>query len=246
MHMNALPLLAILALTLLPASAAEKADKKSDKKQSEVAAPVKPDAEGFVPLFNGKNLAGFVQVGGHAKYRVEDGQVVGQCVPNTPNSFLCTERHYTNFILEVEFKVSPSLNSGIQIRSHYFDHAQTYEWQGKTIKVAAGRVHGYQVEIDPSSRAWSGGIYDEGRRGWLNDLKDRPEAGKAFKQGDWNKFRVECQGDSIKTWINGVAAADLKDGYTPSGLIALQVHGVGNKTDPLEVRWRNIRIKELP
>jgi len=243
---NLFTLLAVPMLAFMPVSAADKADKKTDKKTAELPAPVKPDAEGFLPLFNGKNLAGFVQIGGHAKYRVEDGQVIGECVPNTPNSFLCTERHYTNFILEVEFQVSPGLNSGIQIRSHYYDHPQTYEWQGKTIKVAAGRVHGYQVEIDPSSRAWSGGIYDEGRRGWLNDLKERPEAGKAFKQSDWNKFRVECRGDSIKTWINSVPAADLKDGYTPSGLIALQVHGVGNKTDPLEVRWRNIRIKELP
>ncbi len=240
-----LPLLAALALNLAPAMAAEKGDKKSGKQPAEPAALPKPDAEGFLPLFNGRSLAGFVQVGGHAKYRVEDGQIVGQCVPNTPNSFLCTERHYTNFILEVEFKVSPTLNSGIQIRSRYYDHPQTYEWQGKTINVAAGRVHGYQVEIDPSPRAWSGGIYDEGRRGWLNDLKARPEAGKAFKQGEWNKFRVECRGDSIKTWINGVAGADLKDGYTPSGLIALQVHGVGNKVELLEVRWRAIRVKEL-
>ena len=229
-------LLAFSLAALLPATAAEKADKK----KAEPAAAAKPDAEGFLPLFNGKNLAGFVQVGGHAKYRVEDGQLVGQCVPNTPNSFLCTERHYTNFILEVEFKVDPNLNSGIQIRSHYYDQLKEYEWQGKTIKVSPGRVHGYQVEIDPAPRAWSG------RRGWLNDLKDRPEAGKAFKQGDWNKFRVECRGDSIKTWVNAVPAADLKDGYTASGFIALQVHGVGAKDNPMEVRWRNIRIKELP
>lgn len=236
--MTKLSLLLLAIALALPVTAAEK------PKAAEPAA--KPDADGFVPLFNGQNLAGFVQVGGKAKYRVEDGQVVGQCVANTPNSFLCTERHYTNFILEVEFKVDPKLNSGIQIRSHSFDQAKEYEWQGKTIKVAAGRVHGYQVEIDPSTRGWSGGIYDEGRRGWLNNLKDRPEAGKAFKQGDWNKFRVECRGDSIKTWINSVPAADLKDGYTPAGFIALQVHSVGAKDNPMEVRWRNIRLKELP
>lgn len=246
MNKLAASLLTLALATLLPATAAEKTEKKTGKKTAEPAAPAKPDADGFLPLFNGKNLAGFVQVGGHAKYRVEDGQIVGQCVPNTPNSFLCTERHYTNFILEVEFKVDPSLNSGIQIRSHYFDQVKEYAWQGKTVKVAPGRVHGYQVEIDPSARAWSGGIYDEGRRGWLNDLKDRPEAGRAFKQGDWNKFRVECRGDSIKTWINGAPAADLKDGYTPAGFIALQVHGVGNKETAMEVRWRNIRLKELP
>lgn len=239
--MHKLLLLALLAAAILPAHAAEKTAKKKA-----APAPAQADADGFLPLFNGKTLAGFVQVGGHAKYRVEDSQVIGQCVPNTGNSFLCTDRHYTNFILEVEFKVDPSLNSGIQIRSHYFDEPRNYDWQGKTIRVPAGRVHGYQVEIDPSSRAWSGGIYDEGRRGWLNDLKNNEAAGKAFKQGDWNKFRVECRGDSIKTWINSVPAADLKDAYTPSGLIALQVHGVGAKETAMEVRWRNIRIKELP
>ena len=111
--------------------------------------------------------------------------------------------------------------------------------------IPAGRVHGYQVEIDPSDRAWTAGIYDEGRRGWLNDLANNEPARKAFKQGDWNKLRVECRGDSIKTWLNGVPAADLHDDMTPKGFIALQVHGVGARTEPLEVRWRNIRIAEV-
>ncbi len=106
-------------------------------------------------------------------------------------------------------------------------------------------MHGYQVEIDPLARAWSGGIYDEGRRGWLNDLKENEPARKVFKPEAWNKFRIECRGDSIKTWLNGVPAADLKDGLTPKGFIALQVHGVGDNADPREVHWRNIRIQEL-
>ncbi len=205
----------------------------------------KPDAEGWVDLCNGKNLDGWVQKGGKADYRVENGEIVGASRPNTQNSFLCTAREYGDFILEIEFMVQPGLNAGVQIRSHCFDEPKEYEWKGKTIKVAAGRVHGYQVEIDASSRAWSAGIYDEGRRGWLYDLKNQPEAGKAFKQKEWNKFRVECRGDSIKTWINGVAAADLKDSMTPKGFIALQVHGVGAKETAMEVRYRNIRLKEL-
>jgi hypothetical protein len=105
-------------------------------------------------------------------------------------------------------------------------------------------VHGYQVEIDPSKRGWTGGIYDESRRGWLYDLKKNEPARKAFKQNDWNKFRIECRGPSIKTWLNGVPAADLKDSLTASGFIALQVHGVGKKAEPMEVRFRNLRIKE--
>ena len=201
--------------------------------------------ENWKPLFDGKSLEGWKQHGGKAKYRVEEEQIIGSSVPNTPNSFLCTEKEYGDFILELEFKVDPKLNSGVQIRSQVFDAPQEAEIGGKKFKFAADRVHGYQVEIDPSDRAYSGGIYDEGRRGWLFDLKNNEAARKAFKQGEWNKFRIECRGDSIKTWINDVPAADLKDDVTPKGLIALQVHGVGKREEPLEVRWRNIRIQEL-
>jgi len=201
--------------------------------------------DGWVSLFNGKDLDGWVQRGGKASYRVEDGQIVGSSVARTSNSFLCTKKDYANFILELEFKVESPLNSGVQIRSQCFDSDKTVELNGKNIKIPAGRVHGYQVEIDPLERAWSGGIYDEGRRGWLQDLKNNEPARKAFKQNEWNKFRIECRGDSIKTWLNGVPAADLKDSVTPSGFIALQVHGVKDRKEPLEVRFRNLRIQEL-
>lgn len=209
------------------------------------AAHVSAQDGDWKPLFDGKTLSGWKQKGGMAKYRVENGDIVGTCVPNTANSFLCTEQDYGDFILEVEFKVHPKLNSGVQIRSQVFDEPKEIKHNDKIIKVPAGRVHGYQVEIDPSDRAWSAGIYDEGRRGWLNDLKDNEPARKAFKQNEWNKFRVECRGDSIKTWLNDVPAADLKDSMTTKGLIALQVHGVGAETEPREVRWRNVRIKTL-
>ncbi|REK17890.1 MAG: DUF1080 domain-containing protein [Planctomycetota bacterium] len=202
-------------------------------------------AEEWTPLFDGKSLEGWEQKGGKAKYRVEDGAIVGTSVPNTSNSFLCTTQDYGDFILELEFKVHPDLNSGVQIRSQCFDEPTVVEWDGQKKTISAGRVHGYQVEIDPKARAWSGGIYDEGRRGWLNDLNGNDSARQAFKQGEWNKFRIECRGDSIKTWINGVPAADLKDDMTPEGFIALQVHGVGPATDPREVSWRDIRIQEL-
>lgn len=203
------------------------------------------DEKGWINLFNGKDLTGWIQKGGMAKYRIENDEIVGSSVPNTANSFLCTTKDYGNFILEVEFKVHPELNSGVQIRSQVFEEAKTAEIKGKTYEFKAGRVHGYQVEIDPSARAYSAGIYDEGRRGWLMDLKDNEAARKAFKANDWNKFRVECKGDSIKTFINGVAAADIKDDVTPKGLIALQVHGVGKKTETMEVRWKNIKLKDL-
>lgn len=208
--------------------------------------------KGFKPLFDGKTLDGWVQKGGTAKYEVVDGTIVGTSVPKTPNSFLCTDRNYGNFELEVDFKVDPLLNSGIQIRSNVHDEDRTIVYNGEDgkelkKKIPAGRVHGYQVEIDPSDRAWSGGIYDEARRGWLNNLADNKAAQKAFKQNEWNHYRIVCKGDSIKTWINGVPAADLKDGLTSEGFIALQVHGVGNHPEKVgkQVSWRNIKIKEL-
>jgi 3-keto-disaccharide hydrolase len=202
---------------------------------------------GFQPLFDGKTLEAFTQKGGKAKYRVENGEIIGTSVPNTENSFLCTNKEYSDFILELEFKVDPQLNSGVQIRSHAYDEAREVETKkGKKRTFPAGRVHGYQVEIDPSPRSYSGAIYDEARRAvFLADLSNNEPARKAFRQGEWNKFRIECRGDSIKTWSNDVPAVDLKDNVTAKGFIALQVHGVGAREEPLEVRWRNLRIKEL-
>ena len=187
-----------------------------------------------IALFSGQDLTGWIQRGGNATYAVEDGCIVGRTAPNQPNSFLCTTGDYTDFVLTLEFKVDDALNSGVQIRSRSTsDHED-------------GRVHGYQVEIDPSDRSWTGGIYDEGRRGWLDDLADNETARAAFRRGEWNSMRVEAVGDRIRTWINGVPCADLRDDMTPSGFIALQVHGVGSRTDPLEVRWRRITLTHLP
>jgi len=207
---------------------------------------VAADQAPAVSLFNGRNLDGWVQRGGKAQYRVENGEIVGETVPKTPNSFLCTTRNYTNFVLELEFKPVTGLNSGVQVRSECFDQEKTVELGGKTYRIPAGRVHGYQVEIDPGERAWTGGVYDEGRRAWLKDLKDNEPARKAFRANAWNTFRIECRGPSIKTWLNGVPAAELSDDVTPAGFVALQVHGVGDKEDKLQVRWRNLRLQELP
>lgn len=204
-------------------------------------------ADEMVPLFDGKTLTGWEQHSGAAEYRVQDGAIIGKTVPNTGNSFLCTAKKYSNFILELEFKVDPSMNSGVQFRSNYYTKETEIEIAGKKKKFPADRVHGYQFEIDPSPRAYTGGIYDEGRRGWLFDLKNNEAARKAFKQGEWNQIRIECRGDSLKTFINGVAAADLKDSVTAEGVIALQVHGIGKNQAAVgkEVMWKNIRLQEL-
>ncbi|WP_037318350.1 DUF1080 domain-containing protein [Salegentibacter sp. Hel_I_6] len=182
-------------------------------------------------LFDEESLDGWSQKGGEAEYRVENSAIIGITVHDTPNSFLTTDKDYEDFILELDFKVHSSMNSGIQIRSNSFDDYMN------------GRVHGYQVEIDPSERAWSGGIYDEARRGWLVDLDENPDAKQAFKKDEWNSFRIEAIGDTIKTWINGVPAAHLIDGKTSKGFIALQVHSIGEDAEEgTEVMWKNIKI----
>jgi hypothetical protein len=187
---------------------------------------------GLAPLFDGKSTAGWIQRGGKAAYTVEDGALVGRTVLGEKNSFLCPPKEYADFVLEFEVWVDPTVNSGVQIRSEskpgYRD----------------GVVHGYQIEIDPSPRAWSGGIYDEQRRGWLQNPKDQPEAQKAFKVGEWNHYKVEANGDRLRTWINGVPVSDLVDGMTRSGFIGFQVHQA--KEAGLTVKWRKIRLQELP
>lgn len=200
---------------------------------------------GWTSLFDGKSLSGWVQRGGSAKFHVEQGHIVGTAVTNTPNSFLCTTRSYTNFMLELQFKVDAGLNSGVQLRSLYTDVPTEVEWRGKKVKVPANRVFGLQAEIDPSDRAWTAGVHGEGGGGWFNDLKANEPARKAFKSGQWNHLRIECQDDSIKTWLNGVPAADLKDTFSMSGFIGLQVHGVQPKDAGLQVRFRDIRVREL-
>jgi hypothetical protein len=189
--------------------------------------------EPWTPLFDGKSTAGWVQRGGKAVYAVEDGALVGRTVLGEKNSFLCPPRDYADFVLEFEVWVDPRLNSGVQVRS-LSDPA----YRG-------GVVHGYQVEIDASERGWSGGIYDEQRRGWLAGPPPR-EAGRrnALRAGEWNRYRVKANGDRLRTWVNDAPVSDLVDGMTRSGFIGFQVHEASEAG--LAVRWRNLRIRELP
>lgn len=197
-----------------------------------VAAGAQTKNDGWQNLFNGKDLTGWKQLGGKAKYHVSKGEIVGTTVSDQPNSFLTTENNYGDFILELELLVDTSMNSGIQFRS-----LSKPDYQN-------GRVHGYQMEIDPSPRAWSGGIYDESRRGWLYTMEVNPTAKTAFKNNTWNKYRLECIGNTIRTWVNGVPTAHLIDDVSKEGFIALQVHSISKSKKPgTEVRWRNIRIK---
>ena len=188
---------------------------------------------GWVNLFNGKNLDGWQRLNGKAEYTIANGEIVGTSVCGSANTFLATTVNYSDFILEYEMKMEHGLNSGVQIRSI------------SDPNIANGRVHGYQVECDDSKRAWSAGIYDEARRGWLYPLEYNQTSKKAYKKGEWNSYRVECIGNSIRTWLNGVPCANLVDDMTSTGIIALQVHSIGqNKAEEGKtVCWRNIRIK---
>ncbi|HEY3394245.1 MAG TPA: DUF1080 domain-containing protein [Lacipirellulaceae bacterium] len=204
-------------------------------------------ADESVELFNGKDLSGWTKRGGDATYAIENGEIVGRSVPNTPNTFLTTDKEFGDFVLELDFKIHPkAFNSGVQIRSHARPEGNRE------------RVYGYQVEIDTDpNRPWTGGIYFEGgskdesgkwirQAGWLNDLKKNEPAQKARHLGEWDHLKIMANGRRIQTWLNGVPAADFTDNddkaFAPSGFIALQVHGVGKDRETKEVRWKNIKL----
>lgn len=177
-------------------------------------------------------LAGWHRAGGAAPFEVEKGEVVGRAVAGTPNSFLVSDAQYGDFIIEYEAKTDPLLNSGVMIRGQ-----SRPDYRG-------GVVHGYQAEIDPTVRQWSGGLYDEQRRQWLYTLARNDAARSAFRSGDWNRYRVEAIGSRLRTWINGVPAADVADDTDARGFIALQVHAISEADAGKrpEVRFRNIRV----
>lgn len=193
-------------------------------------------SNGWTSLFDGKTLKGWTKVAGTANYAIEDGAILGTTVINSPNTFLITEKQYGDFVLELEVKINDTTaNSGIQFRSSYDPAGH----EGK------GKVFGYQYELDPAARAWTAGIYDEGRRDWLYPLMLNPGAQKAFKLGVFNKVRIECIGHEMKTWINNVPAAYLVDTFDAKGIIALQVHSIGKNEQFAgeKIWWKNIRIK---
>lgn len=189
--------------------------------------------EGWEMLFNGKDFSNFEQLNGKATYTIENGEMVGISKLNTPNSFMATRKKYGDFILEFDVFVENGLNSGVQFRSISNPADRN------------GRVYGYQCEIETSARKWAGGIYDEARRGWLYPLSRNPNGRNAFVPGEWNHYRIEAIGSDIRTWINDVQCANLVDDLTAEGIIAFQVHDIGNNKahEGKVVKWKNIKIK---
>lgn len=195
----------------------------------------KNNEEGWTNLLEGNSLEGWTRVAGAAEFTVEDNVIIGEAVANTPNTFLISDKQYEDFILELEIKVDDqSSNSGVMVRGQYDPNGK----EGK------GRVYGYQVELDPKERAWSAGIYDEARRGWLYPLSLNPDARSAFKPGEFNAYRIEVIGNEIKTWLNGQEVAYLVDDTDDRGMIGLQVHSIKDPKDAgHKTYFRNIRIK---
>ena len=155
---------------------------------------------------------------------------MGTTKTGTPNTFLAFNDTFSDFILEFDFKVDDALNSGVQFRSASIPGYRD------------GRVHGYQFEIDPSPRAWSAGIYDEARDGWLYTIEDAASKA-AFRNGEWNHARIEAVGTRIRTWLNGVPCSNLVDERAAEGFIALQVHSIRDESlAGKNIFWKNIRI----
>ncbi len=194
----------------------------------------KSNEKGWTNLFDGKTLNGWKSAGGKAPYSIEGDAIVGRMTKGTPNSFLITEKEYGDFILELDVKLEGNeTNSGIQTRSHLDPKAND----------GRGRVYGRQVEIDPSSRAWTGGIYDEARRGWIYPLDLNENAKKAYKVEEFNHIRIEAIGDELRTWVNDIPVAYVVDTIDRTGFIGLQVHGIPPKLDGKKVYFKNIKIK---
>ncbi|TDI67404.1 MAG: DUF1080 domain-containing protein [Bacteroidetes bacterium] len=229
-------------------------NQQQDQQQEEE----KPVENQWVDLFNGINLDGWEirldggeSEDGSIPFMVEDGMIVSTAELGSPNGYLSTIKEYDNFVLEWEVKIDTTLNSGVQIRGQVWERDTTtthLSGNGETQERnwEAGTVWGYQIEVDPSTRRWSGGLYEPRNRGWIVDLVDNKEAGEAFDRTGWNKMKVEVNGTQIKTWVNDVLAVDTNDDVLKSGFIGLQYHKVYHKAqDHKKVYWRNIRIKEL-
>jgi hypothetical protein len=210
------------------------------------AAPAVPgwadDARGWKALFDGKTLDGWDVRGGFATYRVEDGAIVGTTAEGSPNTFLC-KGDFRDFELEFEVRCDPRLNSGVQVRSHVYPQDGPDPIDPKKHR-KKGVVYGPQCEVARQETGTAGRFYDESRRDkWICEVK--PGAKDAFKDTDWNRYRIVVQGNRYRSWVNGVAVADFTDDLDESGLIGLQVHGIPRAEGPYQVRWRNIRIREL-
>lgn len=199
---------------------------------SESDMPASPE---WTDLFDGATLEGWTQVNGKAPYEVRDGAILGTNVLDTPNSFLATNASFEDFILEFESRSVGDANSGVQFRTDLAPGT----WSG---------VVGYQLDIDPTARRWTGGIYHEGVHVWRHTMARNADCQTAYQHGAWNQYRIEAVGNVIATWVNGVACAHMAGAHHQDGRIALQVHSIGQEHSYLGsfTEWRNLRLLADP
>lgn len=221
---------------ILSAQDAPAGTESAPQKNSAQKADRARKAANWKTLFDGKTLDGWEQKNGTATYEIKEGAILGSTVDGSPNSFLCSKDNYGDFVLEFETKLlRDDLNSGVQIRSH------------STPEYREGRVHGPQVEIE-SSPGQSGYIYGEATTGAWITPKAEETAHDAFKNGEWNAYRVRAIGPRVQVWINGEKVSDTKNAKDLNsekpGFIGLQVHSYRGE-HPAQVMWRNIRIREV-
>jgi len=188
----------------------------------------------WLDLFNGQNLDGWHNPYPHGTASVKNGVI--ELVADRKFFFAYNEK-FSDFIMTAEIKLPKGkANSGILFRSQ---------------KKENGSMFGYQAEVDGSDRRWSGGLYDEGRRGWIHPKKPvlnkyneknwKEDHKNALKRNEWNKYKIKCQGDHLQIWVNGVQTTDLKDSTDSKGFIAIQHHGEKGQV----YRFRNLRLLEL-
>ena len=216
---------------LVGSSFAQESSKEPAVRNKNASAPAIPSGDGWTKLFSGNDLAGWKQKNGWATYRIEGDSIVGRTSKESPNSFLCTEKDYSDFELRFEVQVDNELNSGVQIRSKSIADRDN------------GRVHGPQVEIE-ASPGESGYVYGESTgRNWISPTQPPHDA---LKNKDWNQYHIRAVGTRIQTWINGKLIEDMTDPQSHlTGFIGLQVHGIPADQGPFQVKWRNIEIREV-
>jgi quinoprotein glucose dehydrogenase len=217
-------------------------------------------AGGWIDLFDGNSLNGWVHMNGAHRFTVEDNAIVGRTVESSAsmNSFLCTLQEFDDFELELETSIDPVTNSGIQIRST----VRPVQMQGRGFEVAAGRVNGPQVEIRRSYKGLpaTGHIYGEAMgTNWLTSQEKIQQGHPHFVADGWNTVRIVANGSRIRTWVNSQPVEDIVNEAVykthPRGFIGLQIHGLSQREidanpgagittgQPLEIKWRNIRIR---
>lgn len=238
---SALTVLFALACVACPSTFAQET---ATAKKATLKTAKQLKSDGFVPLFNGKNLDGWRNPYDFGDANVVDGEI--HLLANK-KFFLVTEKQYSNFKVVIDIHLPEGqANSGVMFRCH----------------AEPNKAYGYQAECDGSDRCWSGGLYDEGRRGWVWPSKTgrtkvekfleyeeesqaffaKPEIKGALDRNGWNRYEVECDGDHIVIHLNGIKITDLKDTTDAKGYIAIQHHGEEGQT----YRFRNLMIKELP